>query len=119
MATYHSFDEKKINEALQTVRDHHSDMTLDSVSAATDITGNTHMQIAGGCISVTVENGKICLSLPLGIGKICLPIPSSIPNGTAAQACIHICTTFGIPTGVKVTVTVAGVTVVSQSFGKC
>lgn len=119
MATYHSFDEQKINEALQSVQDHHAEMKLDSVNATTDISAISHAQIAGGCISVTVENGKICLNLPLGIGKVCLPIPSSIPNGTAAQACLHICTTGPFPTGVKVTVTVAGITVVSKSFGRC
>lgn len=119
MTTYHEFDHDQINAAIESARAHFSENNLAKISATSDITGNTHMQLSGGCIKVTVENGKVCLSLPLGIGKICLPIPSVIPNGTAAQACLHICTTFGIPTGVEVNVSVAGVTVVKQSFGKC
>lgn len=119
MTTYHEFDHDKVNEAIDTAKGHFDTTDYAKMDATADITAHTHMLVSGGCIAVTVENGKICLSLPLGIGKVCLPIPASIPNGTAAQACLHICTTWGIPTGVKVTVSVAGVTIVQQSFGKC
>jgi hypothetical protein len=44
---------------------------------------------------------QTCLNLPLGIGKVCLPVPSSVPNGTAAEACIGICTTWKIPTCIR------------------
>tara|TARA_R110002095_G_scaffold192148_1_gene170000 strand:- start:171 stop:530 length:360 start_codon:yes stop_codon:yes gene_type:complete len=119
MTTYHEFDESQVNEAIESARNHFAENDVAKMNATSDISGHTHMLLSGGCIKVTVENGKVCLSLPLGIGKVCLPIPSSIPNGTAAQACLHICTTFGIPTGIKVTVSVAGITIVQQSFGKC
>ena len=119
MTTYHEFDHDQINEAIETARNHFADQNVAQLNASSDIMGNTHMLLSGGCIKVTVEDGKVCLSLPLGIGKICLPIPASIPNGTAAQACLHICTTLGFPTGVKVTVSVAGITIVQQSYGKC
>lgn len=119
--TVHSFDEEAINAALEAASGHFDAQ----LSAGTVDTGTLsafddgHLALAAGCISVTVENGKICLNLPLGIGKYCLPIPSVIPDGTAAEACLRICTTWKIPTGVGVTISVAGKVIVSKTFGKC
>lgn len=76
------------------------------------------MQIMAQCISVTTANRKICISLPV-VGKRCLTVPVNIPNGSVGKACLSICTKFGIPTGVRVSVTIGGVTVVRQSFGLC
>jgi hypothetical protein len=72
---------------------------------------------AGACISVTVNNGQVCLNIPI-YGSVCISVPSWVPNGTAAEACIDICSKF-LPCGVKVTLTVAGVVVASQSWGCC
>ena len=69
-------------------------------------------------VSPTIKNGKACINLPLGIGQVCLPIPISY-DGKVASVCLSICTTWGIPSGVRVTVSVAGVTIVSKTFGKC
>lgn len=116
MADFHSFDDKHIEAALEAARGHYDDkIQATAINSAED----GHLSMAAGCISVTVENGKVCLNLPLGFGKYCFPIPSIIPNGTAAEACLHICTTWGIPTGVRVTISVAGKVIVSKSFGKC
>lgn len=71
------------------------------------------------CISVKVEDNKVCLELPLNLGKECIPIPVEIPNGTVASACLHVCTTWGIPTGVRVIVAVAGAVVAEMTWGKC
>lgn len=68
---------------------------------------------------MVVDGGKICLELPLGLGRFCFPIPPVFPNGTAAQACLSICTTWGIPTGVRVTVSIAGNVILEKTFGKC
>jgi hypothetical protein len=119
MADYPEFDAKQIESALQAVRAAHDVQALQAVGVAQGLADDGHLQIAGGCISVTVQSGKVCLNLPLGFGSVCLPVPAFIPNGTAAQACIHICTTFGIPTGLKLTVSVAGNMIVQKSFGKC
>ena len=70
------------------------------------------------CVSVTVNNGQVCLNVPI-FGSVCIPIPLPLPSGTAAQACIDVCTKFGIPCGVKVTVSVLGQVVASKSFGCC
>jgi hypothetical protein len=120
VASYHEFSDTAVQHAIDALAAH------GKVSASLGAqAGSTHHLVSGEfsalaeCISVTVNNNQICLNLPLGIGSVCLPIPISIPNGTAAQACLSICTTFGIPTGVSVTVSVAGQVIISKSFGKC
>ncbi|MEP2703489.1 MAG: hypothetical protein ABJQ71_08640 [Roseibium sp.] len=119
MATFHEFDQKAIDAALEAARNHYEQDGLKEQAVRQVQSEDGHLRLAAACISVTVEDGKICLNLPLGIGKVCLPIPSIFPNGTAAEACLHICTTWGIPTGVKVTVSIAGKVIVEKSFGKC
>jgi len=71
------------------------------------------------CISVTVQNNKVCIDLPFGFKQHCLSVPSSIPNGQKAQACLHICTHFGLPTGIKVEIRVGNNTVYQQTIGSC
>lgn len=118
MATYHEFDQKAVDAAIKAARDFHD---LEALNKSNEISAfdDGHLSIAAACVSVTVENGKVCLNLPLGIGGICVPIPPIFPNGTAAQACISICTTWGIPTGVRLTVSIAGQQIISKTFGKC
>ncbi|MDP3895472.1 MAG: hypothetical protein Q8Q62_02230, partial [Mesorhizobium sp.] len=111
MATYHEFDEKAIAAALEAARGFHDPKAL-AASAQVNPFDDGHLRLAASCISVTVDNGKVCLNLPLGIGQVCVPIPAIFPNGTAAQACLDICTTWGIPTGVRLTVSIAGQTIV-------
>jgi hypothetical protein len=113
---YYSFDEKTVQEAVESAKQHFSSFTVEEFSAST---ADAALSISGGCISVVTQNNKVCVKLPLGFGQHCLPLPVHIPNGTAAQACLTICTTWGFPTGVKVSVIVASITVVSQAFGKC
>lgn len=119
MATYPEFDSRQIQAALDAARGMHDVASLQKAGPEAAVPDDGHIQIAGGCISVTVSGGKVCLNLPLGIGSVCLPVPAFVPNGTVAQACIHICTTFGIPTGLTLTVSVAGNVIVQKSFGKC
>lgn len=119
MATFHSFDDKAIEAALDAARAHYEAPAIEANRRELNPIDDGHLRVAAQCISVTVEDGKVCLNLPLGIGKFCFNIPSIIPNGTAAQACLDICTTWGIPTGVKVTISVAGKVILEKSFGKC
>jgi hypothetical protein len=119
MTTYHEFDKKAVQGALDAAQAHNEMFGVSRVSHDMDISAGGDFLVAAECISVTVENNKVCLNLPLGFGKVCLPIPVSIPNGTAAKACLKICTTWGIPTGIKVTVEVGGIVIVSKTFGKC
>jgi hypothetical protein len=114
-----SFDQKKIAAVLEAARSQYDSDMLAAQADKINPYDDGHLSLLAECISVTVENGKICLNLPLGIGKYCLPVPSIIPNGTAAEACISICTTWGIPTGVRVTVSVAGKVIISKTFLKC
>ena len=120
MTTYHEFNKDQIDASLKKMSQHHDHNKLLNSGIGGNLADNGHISFAAAeCISVTVENGKVCINLPLGIGKVCLPIPSIIPNGTAAKACLDICTTFGIPTGVKVTISALGRVIVTKSFGKC
>ncbi|WP_210356592.1 MULTISPECIES: hypothetical protein [Sphingomonas] len=114
-----SFDNDKIAAAIRSAQEHHEEhlQALRTTDASKMTLTDGALKLAGGCIDVTVTNGKICINLPLGIGSKCLPVPGWIPNGTVAKACISICTKWGIPCGVEVSVTVAGVTVVKQGFG--
>lgn len=113
---FYTFDQKSVDAALEAARTHYSDK-LDAL--ANNATENGHLSIAAQCIAVVVKNGKVCLNLPLGLGNYCIPIPTIIPNGTAAQACLSICTHFGIPSGVEVTISVAGNVIVRKKFGSC
>ena len=117
--TYHEFDSKAIEGALAAVRAHNDTEGMVASGGKLSALAGGEFMVSGGCISVTVGNHKICLNLPLKIGKICIPIPLSVPNGTAAQACLHICTFFGIPTGVRVTISALGHVIVRKTFGRC
>lgn len=120
MAEEHvSFSESSVADAIETAKTYYHGDQLAARAEKGILADDGHLSIAAQCISVTVNDGKICLKLPLKIGNVCLPIPKSIPNGTVAEACLHICTTWGFPTGVKVTISVAGKIVLSKSFGKC
>ena len=115
-SNYPSFSKDAINHALEAAQRHsrermpaaiHDEMALEDGA----------LKLSAQCISVTVQNGQVCLNLPLGLGSVCLPIPAIFPNGTAAQACLDICTKWGIPCGVEVTVSIAGHVIVSKGFG--
>lgn len=119
MSKYYSFSEEAIQNALEAARKTHEGSNLKASGSDFDVSKGGELHVAAECVSVTVENNKVCVELPLGFGKHCITLPVSFPNGTVGQACLGICTTWGIPTGVKVSVVIAGVTVVSQVFGKC
>ncbi|KQT61519.1 hypothetical protein ASG52_01120 [Methylobacterium sp. Leaf456] len=116
MANHPEFDPQSIDQALEAARRHAQDRMPKATNNQTPLDDGS-LKVAAQCISVTVQNGQVCLNLPLGIGSVCLPVPSWIPNGTAAQACIDICTKWGIPCGVEVTVSVAGQRIVQKNFG--
>lgn len=120
MTNYYEFDAGEV-QALIDAAAGHEEVQGAALKAAPDqaMLRASSMKLGETCISVTVENGKVCLVLPVINQKVCLPIPSFIPNGTAAQACLKICTTLGFPTGVCVTVSALGKTVVHQCFGAC
>jgi len=111
-----SFDAKVIEQSLEAAQRHGEALRAANKGGGAALADGA-LKVSAQCISVTVQNGQVCLNLPLGIGSVCLPVPSWIPNGTAAQACIDICTKWGIPCGVEVTVSVAGQRIVSKGFG--
>jgi hypothetical protein len=120
MATeYHKFDDAAVTSALAAASEHNESFGVSAAAGPANLAASGEFFISAQCISVKVVNHKICLSLPLGIGNICLPVPNFVPSGTAVQACLGICTTFGFPTGVSVTLSALGHVIVKKSFGKC
>lgn len=120
MTTYHEFDQLEIQNSLDNVAQYHKDNPPSSSLVGGVLSDDGHLSFAAAqCISLTVEDNKVCLNLPFNIGQVCLPIPPFVPNGTAASACLDICTTWGIPTGIKVTVSALNRVVIRKSFGKC
>ncbi len=118
MTTAPCFDERKIQEALDAARRAYERVDLTATPAGIPKDTGTTIYCVG-CVSVTVKNNQVCLNLPFGIGHYCFPLPISFPDGTVAEACLYICTIFGIVTGFKVTVTIKGYTVVEKTFFKC
>jgi hypothetical protein len=76
------------------------------------------LQTLSDCVALTVSDGKVCLRIPYA-GEVCVSVPGSVPNGTAAEACVDTCTKFGIVCGAKVTVRVVGLQDACQSWGCC
>jgi hypothetical protein len=110
------FDDKHVQAAIDAAQSFSKARKLEAEKHG-PVLADGELKIAAQCISVTVQNGQICVNLPLGIGSVCLPIPSIFPSGTAAQACIDICTKWGIPCGVELTVSIAGQRIVQKGFG--
>ena len=113
-----SFDSSAIDQAIETAQRHST-----SVQATT---GGRHLGMDNGelkvsaqCISLSVQNGQVCLNLPLGLGSVCLPVPPWVPGGATVQACLDICTVWGVPCGVEVTVSFNGQQIVQKGFGCC
>jgi hypothetical protein len=120
MATeYHKFDDKAVTSALAAAAEHNDTFGVSAAGGPANLQAGGEFFISAQCISIKVVNHRVCLSLPLGIGNVCLPIPNFVPSGTAVQACLGICTTFGFPTGVRITVTALGHVVVKKTFGRC
>jgi hypothetical protein len=112
-----SFSEEAVSEVLEAARRAHD--AIQDVATQNTVSPPSELSLRAECISVTVEGGKVCLHLSLGIGRVCIPLPVRIPDGTVAQACLDICTHWGIPTGLCVTVSIEGHQVAKQCFGYC
>lgn len=117
MKTY-EFDPEAVSASIESARSHYAAETA-AERASQAGSDNGHVTLLSECVAVTVEDNRVCLNLPLGLGHVCIPIPLHVPNGTAAEACLSTCSTWGIPTGVRVSVSVAGRTVASSSYGHC
>lgn len=112
-----SFDAKIIEQSLEAAKRGSDTLLKAAAKGGGHALADGALKVSAQCVSVTVTNGQVCLNLPLGIGSVCLPVPSWVPNGTAARACLDICTKWGIPCGVEVTVSVAGQQIISKGFG--
>ena len=112
-----SFSEASVQGAIETARGHYERKLAVREAGALGL-DDGRLSILAECVTLTISDGEVCIELPLGLGKACLPVPISY-NGQVARACLSVCTTFGIPSGVRVSVSVAGLEIVSKTFGKC
>ncbi|MCB8837730.1 hypothetical protein [Aurantimonas sp. VKM B-3413] len=119
MPTFYQFDQNAVQAALDAAKQDFAEGDIQTLTARGAVTKSSERSLLAECVKVVIEDHKVCVDLPLGLGKHCIPVPINIPNGEAGSACLTICTTIGFPTGVKVSVIVAGITVVSETFGKC
>lgn len=119
MSDYTSFDQKYIDAAIEAASRHNDSIGFQSDASEIHPHAANEFAISAGCVEVAVKNGKVCLNLPLGIGSFCLPVPSWIPEGANVKACIDICTKFGIPTGLKLSVSFNGTIVFTKTFLLC
>lgn len=115
----YKFSEEAISNAIEAAKGIHHENQLNAAHPDFDLKNGGCIQVSAECISIVTKNHKVCLELPFKLGRHCISVPVNIPDGTAGKACLTICTTWGIPTGVKVSVVIGGITVISQSFGKC
>jgi len=115
MPVYTSFSDEDISRALEAAKKPHQETDL---RAVTEISPAARpLSFRAACISISTTNNQVCLNLPLGLGSVCIPIPFNIPDGTVVQACIDICTIWGIPTGACLRISAEGQQIVSQCFG--
>ena len=109
------FSAEAISQALEAAQRYSKPRMLAATSQGM-VFADGSLKVAAQCISVTVKNGQACLNLPV-VGSECLSVPSWVPNGTAVQACLDICTKWGVPCGVEVTLSLAGQKILSKGFG--
>ena len=110
------FSADAVNQTLEAAQAHVARFRPAAINHETALADGS-LKLLVECVTVTVHNGRVCADLPLGLGHQCLPIPSWLPSGAAAQACLRLCTTWGIPCGAELTVSAAGKVVAEQRFG--
>lgn len=120
MTDYAAFSEDAVAEAIKLGSANYQAVAASFSGGNIDSFAMTEASYTAECISVTVTNSQICLALPAPISKqFCVSVPSWVPNGTAAEACISICTKLGIPSGAKLTVSALGKVIFQKTFGLC
>lgn len=104
---YHSFDDAAVSATLEASREPFEGR---DVRAASEISpaDSGELELRAACLTLKSANRRVCLNLPLGLGRTCIPLPVDIANGTEVQACLSIRTSWGIPTGVCVRITLGG-----------
>jgi hypothetical protein len=113
-----SFDMQAIDQAIETAQRHAHSLRAQSGHQPIGA-DDGELKVSAQCVSVSVDDGKVCLNLPLGLGSYCFTVPSWVPNGAEVRACLDICTVWGIPCGVEVTLSFNGQQIIKKGFGCC
>lgn len=79
--------------------------TINSIEAVQNQLRSSNVQALSlsACVSASYQNGDVCFDFPI-FGNICVNIPIGISGNTSLSVCGDVCTTWGIPTGLKITV---------------
>jgi hypothetical protein len=113
---YYEFDEEAVSATLEASRQPFEETDFRAVTEISAV-DRGELELRAACIEVVTGNHRVCLRLPLGIGQVCIPVPFNLPNGTHVRACLSIRTVWpGIPTGVCVTLYVAGERIARKCF---
>jgi tetrahydromethanopterin S-methyltransferase subunit H len=89
-------------------------------NTSTSSSGNSSINSftpSAACVGVGIVNNRVCLKVPV-VGNVCIPVPVGLPS-VGAQACVSVCTKWGVPTGACVSVRVNNTQVARQCFGWC
>jgi hypothetical protein len=103
-----SFDEKKIQNAIDAGKDTHG-----LVQQNTNV---GDFSITAECIDVVVEKNQVCVELPFGLGTYCFSAPIHIPNGTSLKACLKVLFKGPFPSGIELTLSFDGIVIFSKKF---
>jgi hypothetical protein len=118
MPEYTEFPQENIDKALALARRSFEGVDLQS----TDMLSPQMALRAGpadfnaGCIGVISQDNQVCLQLPV-VGNLCVPV--DLPDGSVAEACVVVCTHWGIPTGICLTIRALGNNIFRQCYGWC
>lgn len=75
--------------------------TIESVQSQLK-SSNVEALSLSACVGASYRNGDVCFDFPV-FGNVCVGVPISIPANASLRVCGDVCTTWGIPTGLKIT----------------
>lgn len=80
-----------------------NNITVEGLKSQLDSAGVQALNLQA-CVSASYDpkTNKICFNFPI-IGQICFPSPINIPIGATLKVCGDVCTSWGFPKGLKIT----------------
>jgi len=121
------FSKDKLSAAIETAQFNSAKIQsrADAYSQSFALNPNqSNTTVLAQCLEVMIKDRQVCLVVPdiiriiIGDTNLCIPVPIDY-DGDVAKVCMSLCFTGPIPTGVEVTVSIAGIVIVKQVFGKC
>lgn len=78
--------------------------TTNTIESVQNQLSSTNVQALSlsACVGASYRNGDVCFDFPV-FGNVCVNVPIGIPANANLRVCGDVCTTWGIPTGLKIT----------------